>query len=440
MAQDNAVREISAEYLVAADDVPVGYKKTEVGVIPEDWEVSEIGFFNPFVTSGSRGWAEFYSAFGDLFVRITNLSRASIYLDQSDSKYVSLPIQSAEGKRTQLEIGDVLVSITADIGMVGYVDESVQRPAYINQHIALMRFTNAGIDTKFLAYFLASESIQKLFRGGSDQGAKAGMNLRSVRALQMASPGKEDQTAIATALSDVDALITSLEKLIAKKQSIKTATMQQLLTGKTRLPQFALRADGTPKGFKQSELGEVPEDWEISTLGAACDFLDGKRRPIKSSDRSKIGGDFPYYGASGIVDYVNDYIFDGEFILLGEDGENILSRSLPLAFKVSGKIWVNNHAHVLKPVEEFHIGFLTEYLESLDYSDYNSGTAQPKLNKKACENLLVVKPGVVEQTAIASILSDMDTEIQTLQQRLHKTRQIKQGMMQELLTGKTRLI
>jgi type I restriction enzyme, S subunit len=113
-------------------------------------------------------------------------------------------------------------------------------------------------------------------------------------------------------------------------------------------------------------------------LGAVSQFLDGKRKPIKESDRARIQGTYPYYGASGIIDYVNDYIFDEEIILLGEDGENIVSRNLPLAFRVSEKCWVNNHAHVIKPNEFTDIGFLTHYLESISYLEYNTGTAQPK--------------------------------------------------------------
>jgi type I restriction enzyme S subunit len=114
-------------------------------------------------------------------------------------------------------------------------------------------------------------------------------------------------------------------------------------------------------GYKQTEVGVIPEDWQTSTLGEVVDFLDGKRRPVKDSDRAKMKGVFPYYGASGIVDYVNSYLFDEELILLGEDGENILSRNLPLAFRVSGKIWVNNHAHVLRPTKKADIGYLTAY-------------------------------------------------------------------------------
>ncbi|ELZ7232012.1 restriction endonuclease subunit S [Vibrio parahaemolyticus] len=194
-----------------------------------------------------------------------------------------------------------------------------------------------------------------------------------------------------------------------------------------------------PEGYKLTEVGVIPAEWDVTELQYAVDFLDGLRKPIKSGDRTKIAGSYPYYGASGIVDYVNDYIFDDELILLGEDGENIVSRNQPLAFKVKGKIWVNNHAHVLKPKPNFDIGFLTEFLESLDYSLLNSGTAQPKLNKQTCLKIKVAQPSKAEQTAIANALSDVDVLISELEKLIAKKQAIKTATMQQLLTGKKRL-
>ena len=150
-------------------------------------------------------------------------------------------------------------------------------------------------------------------------------------------------------------------------------------------------------------------------------------------------GRIPYYGASGIVDYVNTFLFDEDLILLGEDGENILSRVVPLAFRISGKTWVNNHAHVLRPRPEFDIDFLTAYLESLAYSGLNTGTAQPKLNKQSCSTIRVVKPSLPEQRRIASVLRDADDLIASLERVIAKKEAMKQGMMQQLLTGRTRL-
>ena len=193
-------------------------------------------------------------------------------------------------------------------------------------------------------------------------------------------------------------------------------------------------------GYKETEVGVIPDDWEVQKLGSIATFFDGMRRPVKSSDRARMNGSIPYYGASGVIDYVDDYIFDEELVLLGEDGENILSRNLPLAFRISGKTWVNNHAHVIRPNFGISIGFLTEYLESLNYESLNSGTAQPKLNKQKCLQIPVALPSSSdEQHAIATVLSDVDALLDGLDRLIAKKRDLKQAVMQQLLTGKTRL-
>ena len=192
-------------------------------------------------------------------------------------------------------------------------------------------------------------------------------------------------------------------------------------------------------GFKQTESGVIPNDWDVRPLGDVADFLDGRRRPVKDSDRAKMRGDIPYYGASGIVDYVDSYLFDEDLILLGEDGENILSRNCRLAFKISGKAWVNNHAHVLRPKTGIELDYLVEFLESRGYAQYNTGTAQPKLNKHVCSRIPVLCPPRPEQRAIATALSDVDALLGGLDRLIAKNRDLKQAAMQQLLTGQTRL-
>ena len=250
----------------------------------------------------------------------------------------------------------------------------------------------------------------------------------------IAPPSEEED--VVEALSDADALIESLEQLLTKKRHIKQGAMQELLTGKKRLPGFQSKP-----GHRPTEAGLIPVDWNAHRLGDLVSFLDGRRRPVKDGDRAKMRGSIPYYGASGIVDYVNDYLFDDDLILLGEDGENILSRNCRLAFRIAGRAWVNNHAHVLKPNPDVSIGFLTDYLESLNYEALNSGTAQPKLTKQTCIGIPIAAPPTFdEQTAIAAVLSDIDADVAALETKLTKAKQIKQGMMQELLTGRTRLV
>lgn len=178
--------------------------------------------------------------------------------------------------------------------------------------------------------------------------------------------------------------------------------------------------------------------WKQRRLGEVSNFLDGRRKPIKSEDRSKMKGEYPYYGASGIIDYVNNYIFDEELILLGEDGENIISRNSPLAFRVSGKCWINNHAHVIVPKDNTNIDFLTHNLERINYVVYNTGTAQPKLNQEVCRNIPSWFPTLAEQQKIASFLIAVDEKIQQLSRKKELLEQYKKGVIQQLFSGKLR--
>ena len=202
------VREPDARYLTAV-------QRTELGEFPADWQVVPLGEFEPFITSGSRGWAAYYADMGSTFLRITNLSRSCIYPSLQDLRYVAVPPGNSEGVRTALRAGDVLISITADIGIVGFVTEALELPAYINQHIALVRLDGREVNSRYVAYFLAGEAAQRRFKSMTDAGAKAGMNLAGVRDVLAALPPRTDeQAAIADSLTDADALIDSLEQLL----------------------------------------------------------------------------------------------------------------------------------------------------------------------------------------------------------------------------------
>ncbi|OGS95056.1 MAG: hypothetical protein A3H31_05670 [Gallionellales bacterium RIFCSPLOWO2_02_FULL_57_47] len=397
--------------------IPQGYKQTEVGVIPEDWRVSEIGELNPFVTSGSRGWAEFYSEMGSPFIRITNMSRESIYLNLADLKQVKLPSHTNEGTRTQLQDDDVLISITADIGIASFVDGSVAKPAYINQHIALVRFDAEVVSSKFVAYFLASEDAQRRFRSATDQGAKAGMTLGGIKKIQLALPPEEEQDAIATALSDVDALLTKLDQLIAKKRDLKQAAMQQLLTGSTRLPGFS---------------GE----WEVKRLGEIAHIKTGSRN---NEDKIEDGA-YPFFVRSPHVERINSYSHECEAILVPGEG-NIGN----IFHYINGRFDVHQRVYAITQFTQETSGKYVYF-----YMDKNFGSHAMQNSVKATVDSLrlptfqkfeiAMPPTYDEQTAIATILSDMDAEIDALEARRAKTRDLKQGMMQELLNGRIRLV
>lgn len=414
------------------------FKPTDLGTIPVDWQVKQIGDFQPFITSGSRGWAAFYSGFGSLFVRITNLTRERIYLDLEDVRFVNVPSTNSEGSRTELRDGDVLISITADIGIVGYVTESVPKPSYINQHIALVRFDPANVCPLYVSYFLASESVQRLFRALTDSGAKAGMNLATVRQVRLAVPSSlEEQQAIATAMSDADALVESLEQLLAKKRQIKQGAMQELLTGKHRLPGFSekwrsVSLDAIGKFSKgagitreQAQSGTIPciRYGEIYTSHHDC------IREFYSWISETVAG-------TAIRLRKGDLLFAGS----GETKEEI---GKCVAFLGDFKTYAGGDIVILRPegCDSMFLGYALNIAPVVrQKASFGQGDAVVHISAASLGRVVVQMPEQAEQTAIAEVLSDMDAEITTLEAKLAKARAIKQGMMQELLTGRIRLV
>ena len=162
--------------------------------------------------------------------------------------------------------------------------------------------------------------------------------------------------------------------------------------------------------------------------------MDGQRKPIKSEDRKSEKRLYPYYGASGIIDYIDDYIFDGDYILLSEDGANILDRNYRVSFIANGKIWVNNHAHVLLPHAEFDINFLSEALERINYAIYNTGTTMPKLNQEICRKIRLKVPTIHEQEKIGKLLSLLNERITTQNKIIDKLQSLIKGLNDFLYT------
>ena len=277
-----------------------------------------------------------------------------------------------------------------------------------------------GNDPLFVACLLRTID----FHSHSGKSGVPGVNRNDLHALTVRIPPTVDeQRNIAEALSDVDALLGGLDRLIAKKRDLKQAAMPQLLTGQTRLPGFH---------------GE----WEVKTLQESTECLDGVRVPLNEAQRAQRKGDYPYCGANGVLDYVNSYVIDDEIILMAEDGGYFDEyEHRPIAYRMSGKCWVNNHAHILKAKPGFDQGFIFYSLVHKNILPFLASGTRAKLNKSEMNKIKVRVPAdLPEQTAIAAVLSDMDAELAALEQLRDKTRVLKQGMMQELLTGRTRLV
>jgi type I restriction enzyme, S subunit len=209
------------------------FKDSHLGRIPAEWNAADLESIATFVTSGSRGWAQYYSTQGAIFLRIGNLTRAHINLRFDDLVLVNPPL-SSEGKRTAVRSGDLLISITADLGIIGMIPSDFGE-AYVNQHIALIRLREDVVNPRFVAWFLSSRGGQSQFEALNESGAKAGLNLPTIKRLLLSLPSLTEQTRIATILDEATERANAHIRRGAKLRSLKTALVQDLLTGKKRV-------------------------------------------------------------------------------------------------------------------------------------------------------------------------------------------------------------
>ncbi|EPR1793954.1 restriction endonuclease subunit S [Vibrio cholerae] len=467
----SGVAEVNPQYLAeaASNADLIGYKQTEAGDIPLDWECHNFGDLVDY----KKGYAFKSEQYGETGTRIIRVSDTS-YADIKDESPIFISDKLAKLYQAwSLRESDLIFSTVGSkppmydslVGKAIYVTKK-HEGSLLNQNAVRIRAKSKteGIQALLLNHFRTEryiDFIEVIYRGNANQ---ASITLENLFEFKIPLPSLEkEQTAIANALSDVDALISELEKLIAKKQAIKTATMQQLLTGRTRLPQFALREDGTLKGTKPSELGEIPEDWEVKTYGEVFTFLS-----TSTNSRADLSedGDLGYVHYGDIHTEWNNkldlnkerlprisknivcsaFVMDGDLIMAdaSEDYEGI-GKTVEV-FNVGEKqIVAGLHTFLLRDKEKVLADGFRGYLHGIpavksSFDRLATGMKVYGISKNNLSSVCIPVPSLEEQTAIATILSDMDAEIQALEQRLGKTRQIKQGMMQELLTGKTRLI
>ena len=159
-------------------------------------------------------------------------------------------------------------------------------------------------------------------------------------------------------------------------------------------------------------------EWKEYTLGELLVNYDKQRKPLSAIQRASFKGNYRYYGAQGVIDYVNDYIFDGDYMLIAEDGENLNSRNAPIAQLVSGKFWVNNHAYIVKTNDKADMYLLMLMLNYTNISAYVTGAAQPKLNQDNLNRITLSLPPIADQRRISSILSSLDVSVRTWRHRL----------------------
>ncbi len=287
------------------------------------------------------------------------------------------------------------------------------------------------VDGRFLYQHILSAGFIDFLKPRMSGSNYPAVTASDVEAYPLSLPPLPEQHKIAAILSSVDDAIEKTRAVIDQVQIVKRGLMQDLLT--RGLP-------GRHTRFKQTEIGRVPTDWGIKSVGDVFEVLDRMRKPLNKSQRETMKGPYPYCGANGVFDYVSEWLFDEPLILMAEDGGYFDEfKTRPIAYMMDGKCWVNNHAHVLRAREGFDIRWLFYSLVHMDVRPFiNTGT-RSKLNQRELINIPVAAPPVPEQREIAAILSSVDDAMEESQTFMDRLRVVKSGLMSILLTGELRV-
>lgn len=290
----------------------------------------------------------------------------------------------------------VLIPRKGSITNLFYVD----KPFWNVDTIYYTELNNDVMLPKFFFYYMQTIDMMKLDTGSG----RPSLTQAILNEIKIPIPSLETQQKIVKILDKMTELEATLEAELSQRR-------RQYEYYRNALLDFDNRGGVIAKLYP-----DCLKDVVWKTLGEVAENLNFMRRPITSGLRE--AGNIPYYGASGIVDYVKDYIFDGDFLLISEDGANLLARKTPIAFSISGKSWVNNHAHILKFATYAERRFIEFYLNNIDLTPYISGSAQPKLNKQSLNSIKVPNPPLEIQQKIVAILDQFDTLTQSISQGL----------------------
>lgn len=388
------------------EQLPKGYKVTEVGIIPEDWEVYILGDLLLRIADVDHYMPK-TEKYGIPYLMTGDIKDYASEIDFDNCKKISKDDFEKLSKKIRTLKSDIILARYATVGSVSYVD--IDEEFVVSYSCVTIKPDKSKLNDVFLFHYFKSNIFGLEVKNKVNANIQDNVGIGDLMKMKIPlPPTKSEQTAIATALSDADALINSLEKLIAKKRNIKQGAMQQLLKPK--------------EGWKVKKLGEIAEKITTGKLDA---------------NAANENGAYRFYTCAKNHFFINEYAFDDEALLVSGNGENVgyvhyykgRFNAYQRTYVITG---VNQNIHFVKI-------YLDRYLPERIDSEVNSGNT-PYIKMGTLTDMRISLPDMREQTRIATILSDMDTEITALETKLEKYRKVKLGMMQNLLTGKIRLI
>ena len=391
----------------------MGKPKIRFKGFTEDWEQRKLGEVCASFEYGLNAAAKEFDGIHK-YIRITDIDDDSrVFLD-SDLTSPDCDLCSAEKYR--LQDGDIVFARTgASVGKT-FIYKASDGLVYYAGFLIRAKI-NENFYPDFVFYNTLTKQYERFIRITSQRSGQPGVNAQEYSSFEFSLPSYEEQKKIGEYFRNLDNLITLHQRKCDETKKLKKYMLQKMFP-KNGMKVPEIRFEGFSDAWEQRKLGDVVE------------FLDTVRKPLEGVKR--VAGPYPYYGASGIVDYVDGYLFNEELILLSEDGANITDRNYPVCFLASGKYWVNNHAHVLRTKEEYENNFICNSLERKDYTQFNTGMAMPKLNKETCKKIPIFCPFYGEQKQIGDYFRSLDRLITLHQRKCDELVKIKKYMLQNM--------
>ena len=344
-----------------------------------------------------------YADEGYIFLSSKNVTSGVI--DWDNVMYIPASLHNELYKRIAPQKNDILLAKNGTTGVAAIVDRDEVFDIYVS--LALIRPDETKVLPRYLLHAINSYPTKQFFDSHLKGIGVPNLHLTHIRETPIRVPSFTEQKQITDVLDKVDELIALRKEQLAKLDQLVKSRFIELF--------------GDPI--------TNPMGWKLHRFDSLCENLDSRRKPITASERE--AGIYPYYGASGIVDYVAGYLFDEDILLISEDGANLLMRSTPIAFSVSGKVWVNNHAHVVRFEKMSMQKYIEVFFSLIDISDHITGSAQPKLNQAKLNAMMFPVPSMERLDAFSQFIEQIDKSKLAIQQSLDKLELLKKSLMQE---------